>query len=749
MNQEMRDEARRAAEQQYGVLTYSVVDPETHQEQSVEKQIIPPFERQLAEQGIELRSDTRRFIELFADLNFVTGDLETADQSLQEARSHHEQLKEQIRQKFTGGKRTQQMGLEGQRWSTQQAELAQAVEQGQQLHNRVIDAFIQEFVLSGGGLSRLPLLMEEVSESGLVPTTHLQLLLEQITARVVTIEQTRISSFSYKTESANLRTPAQSLVLCDLLRCAYSETDQPALTHIARGLLRTMANQAGSLYGQAEQTPLSAFAYDVLFAAQQVVDESVFKQALEWMVEWLDGREQKNGAFSQELAILGDRADQEMGEMQEKVLGNLEELEISDLADEQLLDRYSPLNPDTPYTVGTHYERYNGLEVALGLAPLLLPPKKGQPRPNLINKNRQKALDKSQRMRAIRAAGSTQQQHMIAEIQARNTFATHWRSLIGNHFPEATTLDNLCSVLLPKAAYLESKSELVETVGRPQKKNSLSLMSDVDTAVESLAKLPKSVDSLVTQTQTLALFIDQPELSQAEIAAESMRYLEQVRQIFDENEWMVADCGDRFLAEHDDLELQQLGIEHLTFYPTTPEQRDVIGGVFAYRVELRLNKPQTERGKQLSLLVDREGKLYLPKGGPLVIPLWLETPLRGLVADRLLFITQGFGEQEKEPEVVDAEPADKEKEQVQRRAHWRKLKGDRYSLRTPSAKAHAQAVLNDPRYGIDIMERNTRGHSSGRLQQNEWETFVMATVRGEMAPRIQRYSSRLDSPVPQ
>ncbi len=634
------------------------------------------------------------------------------------------------------------MGLEGQRWSTQQAELSQAVEQGKQLHNRVIDAFIQEFVLSGGGLSRLPLLLEEVRESGLIPSTHLELLLEQIAARVVTIEQTRISSFNYKTESANLRSTAQSQILSDLLRYAYSETEQPALTHIARGLLRTMANQVGSLYGQIEQTPLSAFAYDVLFAARQVVDESVFKQALEWMVEWLDRREQKNGAFSQELATLGDRADQEMGEMQEKVLADMEELKIEDFGDEQLLDRHSPLNPEAPYTVGIYYERYNGLEVALGLAPLLLPPKKGQPRPNLIDRNRDKALAKSQRMRRLRAANPTKQQAMIAEIQGRDLFATSWRGLVGNHFPEAATLDNLASVLLSKEAYLKSKSQLVETVGRPTKKDSRTLMSDVDAAVESLVKLPKSVDSLVTQTQTLALFIDQPELDQAEIATQSQQYLEHVRQIFDENEWMVADCGDRFLAEHDDLELQQLGIEHLTFYPTTPEQRDVIGGVFAYRVELRLNKPQTERGKQLSLLVDREGKLYLPNGGSLVIPLWLETPLRTLLASRLLFITQGLGEQEKEPEVVGAEPTDKEKEQVQRRAHWRKLRGDRYSLRTPSAKAHAQAVLNDPRYGIDIMERNTRGHATGRLAPNEWETFVMATVRGEIAPRIQRYINR-------
>lgn len=749
MNQEMRDAARQAAEQQYGLLTYSVVDPETHQEHVVEKKITPLFEQQLAEQGVELRPDTQRFIELCGDLDFVTEDLETADQSLQEAKSQHEQLKEQIKQKFTGGKRTQQMGLEGQRWSVEQSALAAAVEKGQQLHNRVIDAFIQEFVLSGGGISRLPLLLEEARESGLVPNTHLSLLLEQIAARVVTIEQTRISSFSYKTESANLRTATQSQVLSDLLRCAYSETEQPALTHIARGLLRTMANQVGSLYGQSEQTPLSAFAYDVLFAARQVVDESVFKHALEWMVEWLDKQERKNGAFSQELATLGDRADQEIEEMQEKVLTDLEQLGTHDLADEQLLSRYSPLSAETPYTVGMYYERYNGLEVALGLAPLLLPPKKGRPRPNLINQNREKALAKSQRMRALRSAGSAQQQRMIAEIQGRDQFATSWRGLVGNHFPEATTLDNLCSVFLPKEAYLKSKAQLVETLGRYEQKDSRSLMSDVDAAVSSLVKLPKSVDNLVTQTQTLALFIDQPELSQAEMAVESAQYLEQVRQIFDENEWMVADCGDRFLAEHDDQELQRLGIEHLTFYPTTPEQRAVIGGVFAYRVELRLNKPTTERGKQLSLLVDRDGKLYLPQGAPLVVPLWLETPLRGLLADRLLFITQGLGEQEKEPEVVGAEPADKEKEQVQRRAHWRKLKGDRYSLRTPAARAHAQTVLNDPRYGIDIMERNTRGHLSGRLQPNEWETFVMATVRGEIAPRIQRYSGRTDSPASQ
>lgn len=746
MNQEMRDEARRAAEQKYGLLTYSVIDPETREETTVEKRITPLFEQQLAEQGIELRPDTRRFIELFADLNYVTGDRESAEHSFETAKSHHEQLKLQIRSQFTGGKRTKQLGIEGERWAVEQSGLSAAVEQGRQLHNRVIDAFIQEFIVNGGGLSRLTLLMEEIRDSGLVSEQHLQLLLDQIAERVVTIEQSRISSFSYKTETTNLRSTAQSQILSDLLRFAYSETEQPVLTHIARGLLRTMANQVGSLYGQSEQTPLSAFAYDVLFAARQVVDVSVFKQTLEWITEWLDARERKNGAFSQELATLGDRADQEMAEMQEKVLDDLTQLGLDDFADERLLDRYSPLSPNTPYTVGTNYERYNGLEVALGLAPILLPPKHGQPRPNLIQKNREKALAKSTRMQAVRSAGASQQQRMIAEIQGRNLFATQWRGLIGNHFPEATTLDNLCSVFLPKTQYLESKAQLVETVGQPAKKDSLTLMSDVDTAVTTLARLPKSVDSLVTQTQALALFIDQPELSQAELATQGARYLEQVTQIFDENEWMVADCGDRFLAEHDDQELQKLGIEHLTFYPTSPEQRDVIGGVFAYRAELRLSKPQTERGKQLSLLVDREGKLYLPSGGRLVIPVWLETPLRTLLADRLLFITQGLGEQEREPEGEGVESADAEKEQVQRRAHWRKLTGNRYSLRTPSARAHAQAVLNDPRYGIDIMERNARGHASGRLAAHEWETFVMATVKGELAPRIQRYSN--PSPTP-
>lgn len=742
----MREEARRAAEQKYGLLTYSVIDPETREETVVEKRITPLFEQQLAEQGIELRPDTKRFIELFADLNFVTEDREAAEHLLETAKSHHEQLKLQMRKQFTGGKRTKQLGIEGQRWSTEQSGLSAAVEQGRQLHNRVIDAFIQEFVLSGGGLSRLPLLMEEVRDSGLVSEQHLQLLLAQIAERVVTIEQSRISSFSYKTESANLRSAAQSQILSDLLRVAYSETEQPVLTHIARGLLRTMANQVGSLYGRSEQTPLSAFAYDVLFAARQVVDASVFKQTLEWITEWLEARERKNGAFSQELAMLGDSADQEMAVMQEKVLDDLAELGLDDFADERLLDRYSPLSPATPYTVGTNYERYNGLEVALGLAPILLPPKHGQPRPNLIQKNREKALAKSRRMQELRSAGSGQQR-MIEEIQGRNLFATHWRGLIGNHFPEATTLDNLCSVFLPKTKYLESKAQLVETVGQPKKKDSLALMSDVDEAVTTLTRLPKSVDSLVTQTQALALFIDQPELSQAEIEALSAQYLKQVTQIFDENEWMVADCGDRFLAEHDDLELQKLGIEHVTFYPTTPEQRAVIGGVFAYRAELRLSKPQTDRGKQLSLLVDREGKLYLPSGARLVIPVWLETPLRTLLADRLLFITQGLGEQEKEPEGEGGEPADREKEQVQRRAHWRKLTGNRYSLRTPSARAHAQTVLNDPRYGIDIMERNARGHASGRLVAHEWETFVMATIKGELAPRIQRYSNHSTPPT--
>lgn len=45
MNQEMRDEARRAAEQKYGLLTYSVIDPETREETTVEKRITPLFEQ--------------------------------------------------------------------------------------------------------------------------------------------------------------------------------------------------------------------------------------------------------------------------------------------------------------------------------------------------------------------------------------------------------------------------------------------------------------------------------------------------------------------------------------------------------------------------------------------------------------------------------------------------------------------------------------------------------------------------------
>lgn len=225
----------------------------------------------------------------------------------------------------------------------------------------------------------------------------------------------------------------------------------------------------------------------------------------------------------------------------------------------------------------------------------------------------------------------------------------------------------------------------------------------------------------------LHAFMKDQDKSVLDIYKDSEKLKKQYGRIRDDYEYFVAPNGDRYIRLKDQ-ELNQLGIDNLTFYP-------VKGSRNLYRATFRINEYYTNTPIDLTLFIGEDGKLYNQDGTSPNMPIFAFNSVCNLLYTKLEYITSGaaFAGQE-----IDGGPGgvvdSPEREVLARRSHWRKLDGNKFSLQSVIAQRHIKEVKDD--YGIDTWEEILSRRSKGTLAPNQVLTYVKAVLKEGAEPNI-------------
>ncbi len=415
---------------------------------------------------------------------------------------------------------------------------------------------------------------------------------------------------------------------------------------------------------------------------------------------------------------MGQEFHPEIKAVKERVNQVVEGTGAADQTKKEVISRFSPLDPEHPYVIGTSYDRMVGLDAFLKLWKRLEGMDGAAQINNLIR----------QYWRGAAAAIDD------LEVDQLQSFSYFWRSLIGAHFPEASSLDPLVSVWMDKEDYLKSKKRISKApVGIDTKEHA-------QEAVKALRREYKkderdSLLYLITEYQLQGLYVEQDQDITLEEIAELEKDAEsRLENAFHNNRWLIADWGDRFVSESDE-ELEELGIKSLTFYPLMGEERAEVRELvsdrehlFFYKVVVEIEGLPEEMSKA-TLYLTENGDLYLSSGAKFRHVKWVEAPFRDLIARRLEYATTA-------PDLTDEEKAASEQEglkpRLYRRAHWRFLPA---GYKFTSEQVEEMLAL----YGVDIRKRNRWLKSQDRLLEDQFVTFVRASEVKRNQPNILVY----------
>jgi hypothetical protein len=585
-------------------------------------------------------------------------------------------------------------------------------------------------------MERLVLQLTELTELGLISEVEVIDLLATAVDAVTKLPDKEVGIFGYKATTNNLHTAEQAQPLTDVLNVVFGKPEQVRwqVNKIADALFIKWVRAQHSLYGAEEPTPTIALAYDILYAARCSTQSGVFTSAYEWVMEYLKMHQENGQTFSRELTTIADQSGAEISLLQEQVTQKQQQSGINSLDDERLLAEFSPLSPKTPHIVGKQYERSTAMSVVANLLDHFLPASKIPAMKKLFKEARRFVSLNSETSRRI---GEGEAASRVFNQDQR--FAQQWRSLVANEYTLAPHLDALLTAILPEQAHGIAMHNLAGGSVSWELLDSV-VAAEIEKRAREGQGLSRNFDHIITQHQLQLVFHDQPEPKLS--SDEFLEWLNiELKDIFVTNTWLVADRGDMFTAAGDEigpeesaqgiLSLQDLGISSLSLYPADEALRSKCGGKFGYRIEIKLSGSHNARAGQIDLFFNQAGQFFSLDGRPVILGQWVEKPLQQLTIQRLRYITDGLADlndPEENKIKLEGEAAEKDSESsFYRRAFWMKLRGSRYTLTSRDAQAHAAAVLADPRYGINIMERNMQGKASGRLKSDEWETFVMAT----------------------
>lgn len=546
-----------------------------------------------------------------------------------------------------------------------------------------------------------------------------------------------LSFFAYKQDTANLRSAKQATPLIELEQAAFGdlpETDIASETQaLAAAILEKQQAQLKRLYEYQEEAPYTAYLYDFLLAAFLTDDLSLIREASLRAAAFVEEHRSK---IQREIRTMGQKFHPEIKAIKKRVNQVVEKTGAADQTKTEVISQFSPLDPECPYVIGISYDRMVGLDAFLEWWKRLEGMDGAAQINNLIRQYWRGAETqlKRKRRRHRRQLDITAAIDNDLEIDQLQSFSYFWRSLIGAHFPEASSLDPLVSVWMDKEDYLKSKKRISKApVGVDTKEHAQEAVKALSREYEKDER--DSLLFLITEYQLQGLYVEQGQNITLEKIAELEKDTEiRLSNAFYNNRWLIADWGDRFVSESDE-ELEKLGIKSLTFYPLMGEERAEVRELVSDREHLLFYKVVVETAdlpEQMSkatLYLTENGDFYLSSGAKFRHVKWVEAPFRDLIARRLEYATTA-------PDLTNEEKATSEQEglkpRLYRRAHWRFL---------PAGYKPTEEQIETVKalYGIDIIKRNAWLHSQNRLPEDQFVTFVRASEVKRDQPNILVY----------
>ena len=691
---------------------------------------------------------------LLAAIDSAERELQLTDRLIETEEEDHRTRLEQTGNK---GKRYK----ENQRWSQRKQELLDLKSARETLLETHLLQLVRSIFWKRDGLTRFQMQLQELKEFGrFLNQERIQTRIRQsgeavLAAAAEVLSEERLTEYvnkaagvvrelpyrdwemiAYKQGTNNLRSRMQAEPLSQIALAAFGEEERRTefdqeLENLAKQTLTKYESDLTRLYHHQEENPISAYLYDLALAAFLIDDADLIFEASSHMIDVINRNQDK--LWTEMERLDADFAVQVQEKMEEVERVRQQE-GCEDMADERVVKHFSPFNSETPHLVSTSYDRLAGLEVLFVFLNQVRTLQGKEPIRDIFAEGRERAA------KEWAAADKSPEEALqdTKELLEMQNFGFEWRTLVMKYYPQALSADVLISRWREQESYTQAKQRLASSRLMESREGIRRVLRNFDDFVSLNDERIKQ--GLFEDLRLLSLFLEGESMPLGEILALEGETEERMRRAFRENRWFVAEWGDRFTAESDS-DLDQLGVEHMTFYPLNQQNQDKIGRrwpdkkhLLFYQLELRLNELPAKQGT-MTLFFNELGELFYESGEKVVQPKWVEEPLKSLISKRIEFVTRG-PEELRETEgggEAAAEP------KLTRRAHWRRL-GPPYTLSSDSAKDHAQEVKD--RFGVDIYERILWLRAKGVLGEDEVETFVRATELKRKSPNILVYQEQ-------
>lgn len=622
--------------------------------------------------------------------------------------------------------RTKKISRENERWLLQnrgEVEKIKVAESMQAVFGQVV---LREYFLKSGGIEDFIIAAEDLASLGLWDEEPFAGLMGQVVKQIPKISDTELKHFSYKKGVNNLRSASEARILTDLI-VAGRGSEVTGNKHwempVAAALLMEFGKRPQQLFDATEKTPLLALMHDLLYAAASTDNDQVIEDVGEIVYEWTRGKKREDFVSEVEkityLSLMDVEACINLLRDRKDFIEQLSE------EGEHPFEEFNPALARHPYWVGTYDDRL----ASLGTAFDILSREFGRKDPFVAMKPR---LAENMMKEVI--SGDMH----LDQLESKQNQILAWRGILGNFFPNTVTLDVLLSSkYLSKRDYVERKSKLMKGVDG-------SVFGDKNYHLEMLDMLendrvmPKRIrKKWTTEAQLTWLFLDQPELSLEELhnlAGENEKRLDAIKGNFNG----VAGGGDWYRADRD-AELRNMGIDVLGIRPVYfPERKSVYGEAEAslreaYAVELHMAGAASPDTRLVTLTVADDGRIFFDDAEELRVPIWIREPLMKVVLDRIAFSTRRVATEE-----GSSSHSQKQFDELVKPSEtyrWRPLPNPPFHLRSREAQKHAEAVLNDPRYGYDIYAINLLWRSQGIIGEQEVVTYVRPSEEAANRPR--------------
>jgi hypothetical protein len=582
-------------------------------------------------------------------------------------------------------------------WQSENQEFTRSIESAKKVQDEAFDIFIEEFFPN---LEQLKLSIEEIKDLSPNQLKRVNNFLSHVAQSIENNDnKERVKRLNYLENPDDEPNTVNLYLLQKIISEAVSDKhpeDGPK-THIQQislGLIKLYSKNTNNLYSREQEIHLVRFVHDMLFAAcltrdpavvievtkilesnickkQEYVSQHayIFNKYLKEILPFIN----QDDAFRSALKYFELAKFFEKGEYGDEVKQELEDLEVKS-------------RPSIYQVIGESFILMQGLYLDLGYAG--------------------NVLIKSKNIREFERKIKSSSHPILFKA-----FMSSMRNFMHTH-------DNLwanASLFLTPRKY--------ESVFEETTANTMELLGEVDENIKM------SHEASVIQGEILiSLFMDKTEKSVVEIIEKNKELKRQHERIRDEYQYFIALNGDMYTNQKD-TELNELGIDKLTFYPLR-------GSRNIYKTTMKLNLPYANRSETLTLFIGKDGRIYNNIGELLNLPVFILNNLQILLFNRLEYITSGaaFAGQEGNLLKPIMEPESPTREILARRSHWRTLSGNRYTLQSTVAQKHIQEVFED--YGINTWEEILARRSKGTLGKNKVLTYVKAVMKYGAEPNI-------------